>query len=129
MSRTKEQKRMARKLLKKPPGKLLPVDLSRAPYTPGMTCAFRNNRYTVMVYEDSKMTKGVSATRVMIQRHDDKPFSNHWKEIQGIKNEIFGPEVTAIEYFPAESELIDDHNIYWIWILPEGILPMHKGSE
>lgn len=43
-----------------------------------------------------------------------------WREKQRIKNEIFGPERVAVEVFPAQSELVDDANLYHIWILPEG---------
>lgn len=76
-----------------------------------------------MVFDNHKTTLGY-ATRVMIQKHDDSVFPNHWQEIQNIKNECFGEETTAIEYYPAESEKIDDHNIYWIWIYPVGSFPM-----
>lgn len=89
----------------------------------GMTRAFRNNRYTVMIYDGSMTTAG-NATKVLIQNHFDEPIKNHWSEIQRIKNEVFGSEVTAIEYYPAESQLINQHNIYWIWIFPQGVLPM-----
>lgn len=75
-----------------------------------------------MVYDGAKTTHG-SATQILIQNHFDEPIKNHWSEIQRIKNEIFGSETVAIEYFPAESELINQHNIYWIFIYPEGILP------
>ena len=100
------------------------LDLETAEVVPkGMTKAYRNNRYTVMVYEDSKTTKG-PATCVLIQKLDNSVFHNHWGEIQSIKNAIFGPETVAVEYYPAESQLIDDKNIYWIWIYPEGVLPV-----
>ena len=77
----------------------------------------------VMVYDKSRVTTGF-AIRVMVQKHDDTPIFNHWKEMYKIKNEIFGEETTAIEYYPAKSELIDDHNIYWMWIFEEGVLPI-----
>lgn len=60
----------------------------------------------------------------MIQKHDDTPIQQHWATIQKIKNEIFGEETTAVEYYPAKSNLIDDHNIYWLWIFPDGALPI-----
>ena len=44
-----------------------------------------------------------------------------WREKQRIKNEIFGEERTAIEVFPAESELTDQAMMYHIWILPESM--------
>jgi hypothetical protein len=91
----------------------------------GMTRAYRNTRFTVMVYDNSQVTTG-TAIRVMVQKHDDTPSNNHWSEMQKIKNKIFGEETTAIEYYPAKSKFIDDHNIYWMWIYPDGILPLPK---
>lgn len=87
-----------------------------------LTRAYQNNLYTVMV-NDNAMTSSGKATRVMIQKHDNTPFINHWATIQKIKNEIFGEETVAIEYYPKQSQLIDHKNIYWIWIFPEGIIP------
>lgn len=43
-----------------------------------------------------------------------------WAEKQRIKNELFGNESTAIEVFPAETQLVDEAFMYHIWILPEG---------
>ncbi|MGR9527665.1 DUF7694 domain-containing protein (plasmid) [Priestia megaterium] len=45
----------------------------------------------------------------------------HGKEKQRIKNEIFGEEYTAIEVFPKESELVDEANMYHLWVLPKGM--------
>lgn len=120
----KDRKKAAKELFAKPAGKLLPICLDDAPFVPkGMTRAFRNNRYTVMVY-DGTMTTGGPAIRALIQRHDNQPIPGHWREMQNIKNEIFGPETTAIEYYPAESNLLDTHNIYWLWIFPSGVIPL-----
>lgn len=81
-----------------------------------------------MIYDNKPMTKGISATLAMIQKHDALPIPNHWKELQRIKNEIFGKEVTAIEYYPKESELIDVANIYWLFMFEENVIPimLHK---
>lgn len=105
MNTTRQRKIAARKMLKKPVTKFESVDLSKSDFIPnGMTRAFINTRYTVMVYDNQPVSTG-KAIRVMIQKHDDRPILNHWSEIQKIKNEIFGEEVTAIEYYPAESNL------------------------
>ena len=121
-----ERQRMlaARKELKKPVTKFEQIDLTKSSFIPkGMTRAFRNTRYTVMVYDNSPTTKG-SATKVMVQKHDDTPILHHWSEMQKIKNEIFGEETTAVEYYPAQSKVIDVHNIYWFWIFPNDQLPI-----
>ncbi|MGL5717993.1 MAG: DUF7694 domain-containing protein [Paraclostridium sp.] len=46
-----------------------------------------------------------------------------WSEKQRIKNEIFGKESVAIEVFPKESELVDQVNMYHIWVLHGFDLP------
>lgn len=43
-----------------------------------------------------------------------------WAEKQRIKNELFGVDRIAVEVFPAETQLVDEANMYHIWILPEG---------
>ena len=120
----KQRKAAARKEFKLPVSKFEQIDLSTAKAIPrGMTRAYRNTRFTVMVYDHSPVSPG-TAIRVMVQRHDDTPIVRHWSTMQKIKNEIFGAETIAVEYYPAESDLIDDHNIYWFWIFPEGVLPV-----
>jgi D-lyxose ketol-isomerase len=124
MSTERQRMLAARKEFKKPVTKFEQIDLTKAPFIPkGMTRAFRNTRYTVMVYDNEPTTKG-TATKVMVQKYDDTPILRHWSEMQKIKNEIFGEETTAVEYYPAQSKLIDVHNIYWFWIFPNDQLPI-----
>lgn len=124
MNAERQRRIAAQKEFKKPVTKFERVDLSTAKFIPkGMTRAFKNTRYTVMVYDNSPTDKG-AAIRAMVQKHDDTPILRHWSEMQKIKNEIFGEETTAVEYYPAISNLIDLHNIYWMWIFPEGVLPL-----
>lgn len=87
-----------------------------------MTRCFRNNLYTVMVMDNAPTTAG-PAIRIMVQKHDDRPLVSHWASMQRIKNEIFGKQTMAIEYYPADADVQDMHNIYWMWIFPEGIIP------
>lgn len=120
----RQRMKIAQILLKLPPGKLEPVSLEGKVFIPpGMTRAFRNNRYTVMIFDNSPTTLG-PAIRAMIQRLDNAPIPFHWRELQKIKNEIFGAEVMGIEYYPKQSQLQDTHNIYWLWIFPDGVLPV-----
>jgi hypothetical protein len=124
MNQDRSRKQLAKKMFKQPVTKFTAVDLENAKSIPrGMTRAYKNNRFVVMVYDNSIVTTG-TATRVLIQRIDNLPILGHWAEIQKIKNELFGEETIAIEYYPAKSKLIDDFNIYWIWIFPDGILPL-----
>lgn len=69
------------------------------------------------------MTTHGYATRALIQTVDDKPIQNHWSELQKIKNFLFSPETVAIEYYPRQSKLVDEHNIYWLWVFPGDTIP------
>lgn len=119
----KRRKKLAEQVLRLEPGAFTPIDLFTTPFIPkGMTRAFRNNRYVVMIYDGAETTHG-KAIQVLVQRHDDTSIPRHWAEMQKIKNEIFGEETVAVEYYPKESELVNAHNIYWLWIYPDGVLP------
>lgn len=47
---------------------------------------------------------------------DDIP----WREKQRIKNEIFGEDRFAVEVYPSVEELVDQANMYHIWVFPKG---------
>ncbi len=68
----KDRKSLAKELMKQRPGPLLPCDLTAVYIPPGMTRAFRNNRYTVMIFDKETTTKG-PAIRIMIQQLDNEP--------------------------------------------------------
>lgn len=124
MGNKQQRKVLAKKEFKKPVTKFEPIDLNVACFVPkGMTRAYKNTRYIVMVYDNHPVSTGF-ATCALIQKHDDTPIVRHWSEIQKIKNEIFGENTVAIEYYPAQNDLVDEHNIYWIWLFPKGVLPM-----
>lgn len=57
----------------------------------------------------------------MVRRHDGAPVSS-WADKQRIKDELAGPERVAVEVFPPRSRLVDDANMYHLWILPEGFV-------
>lgn len=41
-----------------------------------------------------------------------------WRDKQRIKDELFSPEHTAVEVMPPRSELIDEADMYHVWVLP-----------
>lgn len=122
---TSTRKEKAKFLLTLPPGDLRPVDLSKAKYVPSWCDrAWQNNRYVVMCDDHAELIGSDKlATRVVVQRVDGSKIPNHWKEMQNIKNFLFGKEATAVEFYPPESELHDIFDMYWFWIFPEGIMP------
>lgn len=126
----KERLKRAAKLMKKPAGKFEAIPIELASNVPSwMTRAYSNNRYTVMIDDNCIMSDGKPAIKAMVQRHDDACFPNHWAEMQSIKNEIFGSESVAIQYFPAKSKLIDKFNIYWMFVFSDGRLPVYENKE
>ncbi|MDG0056968.1 hypothetical protein MMB75_25415 [Paenibacillus sp. P2(2022)] len=54
-----------------------------------------------------------------------------WAEKQRIKDELLGEWRTAIEVFPDSRELVDEANMYHLWVIPaEMKLPFTiKGEE
>ena len=44
-----------------------------------------------------------------------------WAEKQRIKNELFGENRMAIEFFPKESQLVDEAPMYHLWVFVESI--------
>ena len=124
MGRTKLQRKIAKNKLNKSPGPFEQVDLSSRPHPEWMTRAYQNNRYVVMVNDNAVLFGSVPVVKVAIQKHDDTPLERHWREIQSIKNVLFGPETMAIEFYPRQSELFDVANVYWIWILPDDVVAM-----
>lgn len=43
-----------------------------------------------------------------------------WRDKQRIKDELFGPEFTAVEVMPPQTEIIDEADMYHVWVLPAG---------
>lgn len=78
--------------------------------------AFTNGKYAVMVRTIDTEWGKVDHACIRNTGSTDIP----WREKQKIKNELFGKERVAIEVFPAESYLVDQANMYHIWILPAG---------
>jgi hypothetical protein len=77
---------------------------------------YKNNLYTVQVQSKN----GIH--RALIRRNDETTKVS-WMHKQRIKNELFGKESVAVEVFPPESQLVDEANIYWLWILPDTNYP------
>ena len=44
-----------------------------------------------------------------------------WHEMQRIKNELAGPEKTAVEVYPPADEVVDGADMFHIWVLPNGL--------
>ena len=123
MNQNKQRQVVARKLLKSAETPFEQINLTIRDHPKWMTRCYRNNRYTVMIDDQRPVSTGFAIV-AMVQNHLNQPIVRHWSEMQRIKNEIFGNETVSIEYCPPESQLTDLANVYWMWIFPEGVLPM-----
>lgn len=76
--------------------------------------------YQVNVQDVLTPEWGITLTWLSIKRRDKAAFHD-WRELQGIKNAICGPEREGMELYPAESRLVDTSNQYHLWVLPKGM--------
>lgn len=78
----------------------------------------KNNIFIVQVYR-RQTARGV-ALQLAVRRNDEEEIRG-WDDLQRVKNEIAGPERTAIEIFPPEAEVMDQANMRHLFVLPEGV--------
>jgi hypothetical protein len=45
-----------------------------------------------------------------------------WDVLQAIKNDVLGPDVRCVEFYPPAHELVYHVNNRWLWVLHEGEL-------
>jgi len=84
-----------------------------------LTQAFKNNRYIVMVCVGDIIKDIGICARIMIRDNRELPIHS-WADFMRIKDELFGEGRGAIEYYPPRDDLVDEKNIYHLWILPRG---------
>ena len=82
-----------------------------------------NDRYVVIV---SRHPEG-HVSHLSIRRQDRKP-AHDWRDFQRIKDQLAGPDVEAVELYPARGRIVDTANQYWLWCLPPGV-PWPLGFE
>lgn len=44
-----------------------------------------------------------------------------WWEMQRIKNELAGEAATAVEVYPPSDRVVDEADMFHIWVLPDGL--------
>lgn len=74
----------------------------------------KNKNYCVMIRKVQTSWGEIEHACIRNTASTDIP----WSEKQKIKNEIFGENATAIEVFPSEKNLVDEANMYHLWVLP-----------
>lgn len=103
--------------------RVVPLDDPRrpelAPNKVWLQSCFLNNRYSVQV-----SLVGTSIGEVIhlwIRRHDGQ-VARSWADLQRIKDELAGTARVAVEVFPPANELVDQANMFHLWVMPEGHL-------
>lgn len=79
-----------------------------------MDRAYTNGTYSVIV-RTLKTEYGL-CKHAAIRNIDSTEIK--WSEKQEIKNKIFGKNYVAVEVFPADDDLVDEANMYHLWVLP-----------
>lgn len=79
-----------------------------------------NDLYSVQFYEHSCQlcSQWVKIHHLVIRRHDEGK-TIPWASKQRIKNELAGEDATAIEIFPSVENLVDEANVFHLWVLPK----------
>ena len=88
-----------------------------------------NNWYYLVQISKAQSAWG-EIEHMQIRRNDANAHIG-WAVMQRIKNELIGPDRIAVEVYPKQDQVIDQANIYHLWVLPEGFeLPfgIHKGA-
>ena len=65
----------------------------------------------------------INGAHVKIRRRDSKPVRATWDVLQRIKNTLAGRDVTAIEVFPEQRDVVSEENIRHLFIVPRGLFP------
>ncbi len=80
-------------------------------WTADILIAHRNNVFSVLDRTLADGTRHLAITSLSGVRPT-------WPEMQRIKDEIAGPEATAVEVYPPQAEIVDDADMYHLWVLP-----------
>lgn len=56
---------------------------------------------------------------LMIRRHDGRT-DIPWADFQRIKDELVGPDRIAVQVHPSTARLVDDCDVFHLWVYPEG---------
>lgn len=58
----------------------------------------------------------------------DETARHDWRDFQQLKNMIVGEEWEAYEKYPAESDLVDPSNRFYLWCCPKGTTGIDLGT-
>lgn len=76
--------------------------------------AYANDLYAVLVRPMETEWGRVRHLAIRTTSNLEPP----WRDKQRIKDELFGPDFTAVEVMPPAGEVVDQADMYHIWVLP-----------
>jgi hypothetical protein len=76
--------------------------------------AFRSGEYLFWI----RRRRSDHALHIQVARVDKHPIEG-WDILQAVKNEVVGENFIAVEFYPAEKSVVDQHNIRHLWVFPE----------
>ena len=88
------------------------IDHPLAP--PDLIMAWCNQRFAVQQFHRNGLTW------LSIRKHVNGSKEPSWAELQRIKNELIGLERQAVQVYPRQSELVDQADMYHLWLYDEG---------
>lgn len=74
-----------------------------------------NSRYQASIRAAGAYEPFGEVIEMSFKRRDREPIYD-WRDLQRIKNELFGPESTMLQVFPPESHLVDTANQYYFYV-------------
>ena len=74
-----------------------------------------NNLYQVIIRRHQSTHQGQCDMIHLSIRSLDRHAQHDWRHFQRIKNELLGPEIEAVEMYPAESRMVDTSNQFHLW--------------
>lgn len=78
--------------------------------------AWANNLYVVLI-RPLKDENGKDVVHMAIRTASS--LEPPWRDLQRIKNELCDPEATAVQVMPPMSELVDEADMYHMWVLSD----------
>lgn len=89
--------------------------LNRFPHDPHTIYRAVTNQ--VLSVQFSKVdTAWGEVIHLWLRRHDEQPMI--WRDAQRVKNELVGQDRVAVEVYPAQMEVVDEANMFHLWVLP-----------
>jgi hypothetical protein len=79
-----------------------------------VVAAYRNKVFSVLERDAGGGVRHYSVSSLSQRRPS-------WWEMQRIKDEIAGPDKTAVEVYPPRAEIVDDADMYHFWVLPAAL--------